>query len=83
MFGFRRDETVLNDILAGGDGYAGILVGARHSQVVRGVCRELMATGYSPREVIGLILLIVDLIQKVGPSVRAIVDAIRERKAKP
>lgn len=81
MFGFRRDAAVLNDILAGGDGYAGILVGPRHSQVVRGVCRELLATGYSPREVVALILLIVDLIQKVGPSVRAVVDAIRSRTA--
>lgn len=78
----RSDGAVLNDVLAGGDGYAELMVGSRHSQVVRGVCRELVAAGYSPREVLGLILLVVDLIQKFGPSVRAIVDAIRDRNAK-
>lgn len=80
MFGLRRDATVLNDVLAGGDDYAGILVGPRHSHIVRGVCRELLATGMSPVEVLKLILLIVDLIQKIGPSIKAIVEEIRKRR---
>ncbi len=80
MFWRKSDATVLNDVLAGGDDYGGILVGPRHSQVIRGVCRELLSMGLSPAEVLKLILLIVDLIQKIGPSIKAIVEEIRKRR---
>ena len=81
MMGFRRETSVLNDLLAGGEDYRGILVGPRHSQIVRGVVRELLGFGLSPAEVIPLVLLVVDLIQTIGPSVPAITDEIVRRRA--
>ncbi len=79
------EEKVLDRILdACDDGpavYASGVTGRRPSGVLRQVVREMRKDGISPAEIITLIGLVIDLINKIGPLVKEILDAIRARRA--
>ncbi len=84
MFWRKSEAAILNEVLDSQTGVGPAVVEGRlwpsHSNVVRQVVAELRRTGFSPAQILPLILLIVDLIQTIGPKVREIVEEIRRRR---
>jgi hypothetical protein len=87
---FRKSEQrladELTDEIAEGVGPNAMIHGdlsVRHTRIIAAVIAGLRREGVrakSPAEFVKLFMLIVDLIQTIGPKIREIIDAIRKSR---